>query len=724
MRRLLSAVAGSAVLLLALPAAGVPAAPSSGPGCARLLEEPERGEAAIDELGGDIAVAARRNAVSAADLRDTLQEDDAIWLDACGRMFAVDPAHEGHDHGDQDHGEPGQAGAPEAGAFPPGETFTLHSRPGSNRVIYLDFTGEANITGTAWNAYSGMSSFTALPFSLDGDTTTFSPAEHAYIQQVWQWVAEDYAPFDVDVTTEDPGTAAITRSSAGDTTYGTRVMLTHDNGWLQDCGCGGIAYVGVFNHHSSGTYNHAYYQPAWVYAIWDAKTAAEGASHEAGHNLGLQHQGYVSGGAIQGYYTGHGAWAPIMGVGYYRPVTQWSASEYQNASTPQGGTQDDLARIAQYGLSVVPDDHAGTLSTAATPIADGTDQRTGVISSSSDADVFRFTTAGGPTQISAAPAAAGPNLDAELTLFDAGGTTVAASNPSSAIVSAVVASGLNASIEEDLPAGTYYARVRGSAQGNPLSTGYSTYGSLGAYTLSVAMPLQVVTATLPGAQAGTPYNATLTAAGGAGGHTWSATGLPPGLSVSAGGTVTGTPTTAGQATVVAQVTDASGTQKTRALSLTVAPPPTTNPPITPLPPTPPPTPATTQLTPVAPAPGTEPARPPDADQRRGAAARSVVRYRGRGATMTLSVWEGRATVAVPRITVPRGATATFRLCVTSGGTARCRDTTLRAARRSVTAPLRAASLPVADGRPVVATLAVRGRASRPATIGRIRIPGA
>lgn len=709
MRRLLTAAAAS-VLLAVVPAVSAGAAPSSTPGCAELLDEPERGEAAIGELGADIAVAARRNRLSADDLRDTLQEDEAMWLDPCGRMFAVDPAHGDHDHGDDG---PGEVGTAQAGPFPASETFKLHSRPGSNRVIYLDFTGQANITGTAWNAYSGMSSFTALPFSIDGDTSTFSAAEHAYIQEVWRLVAEDYAPFDVDVTTEDPGADAITRTNSADTTFGTRVMLTHDNGWLQHCGCGGIAYVGVFNHHSSGTFNHAYYQPAWVYAIWSAKTAAEGASHEAGHNLGLQHQGFVNGsGVLQPYYSGHGAWAPIMGVGYGRPITQWSASEYQSASTPQGGTQNDLARIGQYGLSVVADDHADTLSAAATPIADGTGQRTGVIASGGDADVFGFTTGGGHTQIAAATAAAGPNLDIDLTLFDAGGDMVATSNPPSSMVSATVASGLNAGIEADLPAGTYYARVRGSAHGDPLNSGYSTYGSLGAYTISVSMPLQLITTSLPAAKAGTPYQAKLSAAGGSGAHTWSATGLPAGLSLSAGGTLSGTPVTDGQATVTVTVTDATGTQQTRALSLVIAPPTATQPP----------TPPALTATPVTTVPGPATAPPGVVDRRRAAAARSVLRYRGRPATLTLSVWQGRARAAVPRISVPRGSLATFRLCVASGEASSCRDTTLRATRRALTAPLRAASVDVAGGGRVTATLSVRGPAGTTAmTLGRVNV---
>ena len=53
-----------------------------------------------------------------------------------------------------------------------------------------------------------------------------------------------------------------------------------------------------------------------LYPRWEA------ASHEAGHNLGLSHDGTRK----TGYYAGHGDWAPIMGVGYYREVSQWSTA--------------------------------------------------------------------------------------------------------------------------------------------------------------------------------------------------------------------------------------------------------------------------------------------------------------------------------------------------------------------------------------------------------------
>src|SRR5207253_3500030 len=106
-------------------------------------------------------------------------------------------------------------------------------------------------------------------------------------------------------------------------------------------GCGGIAYVGVYDMTGS---LHGYYQPAFVYeqgVTSNAKYIAEAAAHEAGHNLGLSHDGT----ATLGYYDGQGSWAPIMGVGYDRAISQWSKGEYSGANN----TEDDLAIIAAAG---------------------------------------------------------------------------------------------------------------------------------------------------------------------------------------------------------------------------------------------------------------------------------------------------------------------------------------------------------------------------------------
>jgi len=86
---------------------------------------------------------------------------------------------------------------------------------------------------------------------------------------------------------------------------------------------------------------------------------------------------------------------------------------------------------------------------------------------------------------SPAPATPSPNLDIKLELLDGVGNVVASNDPASAFVSAETASGLTASITQAVSGGSYFVRVDGVGVGTP-QTGYSDYGSLGAYALTVS----------------------------------------------------------------------------------------------------------------------------------------------------------------------------------------------------------------------------------------------
>ena len=112
-------------------------------------------------------------------------------------------------------------------AYPVAQTFKLHSRPGATKQIFLDFNG-AEIKGTGWNTGSnplGVGVYTG--YDSDGHPNTFSTAEDAWIQEVWRQVSETYAPFDVDVTTEDGGPDARERTTSADTHFGTQVLFTN-----------------------------------------------------------------------------------------------------------------------------------------------------------------------------------------------------------------------------------------------------------------------------------------------------------------------------------------------------------------------------------------------------------------------------------------------------------------------------------------------------------------
>jgi PKD repeat protein len=194
------------------------------------------------------------------------------------------------------------------------------------------------------------------------------------------------------------------------------------------------------------------------------KNIAEATSHEVGHNLGLSHDGTSS----SSYYTGHGDWAPIMGAGYYRSVTQWSKGEYPGANQ----LQDDLAIMQNYGISVISDDH-GDSNTAATVLSGSNINASGLITTRSDVDVFQFSTGSGNVTLNVNPAPRGGNLDIEAKISDAQGNVLATSNPA----------GLSASFNQSLPAGVYYLTIDGVGAGD-LTTGYSDYASIGQYSIT------------------------------------------------------------------------------------------------------------------------------------------------------------------------------------------------------------------------------------------------
>ena len=91
------------------------------------------------------------------------------------------------------------------------------------------------------------------------------------------------------------------------------------------------------------------------------------------------------------------------------------------------------------------------------------------------------------------------------------------------------------------------------------------------YALAVLPASLVVTGALPGGIVGVAYSAGLSATGGTAPYTWTATGLPPGLSAAAAGSIAGTPTADGSFSVGVTVTDAKGATASASLSLTIAP---------------------------------------------------------------------------------------------------------------------------------------------------------
>ncbi len=423
-----------------------------------------------------------------------------------------------------------QAAPPEAEAVPPP---TLNSRTNSSFVLYLDFDGET-VTDPLWA----------------NGATIVAPAarlNNTQITEVFNRVKEDYWAFNINVTTE---LARYTTAPAGKR---MRIVITQKD--TAAPGAGGVAYISSFDQ--AGTNGFSNNIPAWCFIDDDPKPCADAISHELGHTMGLQHDGRTQ--PVEEYYAGQGSgatgWAPIMGVGYYQQLVQWSKGEYAKANRTN---QDDIAIIANAanGFGFVTDEAGGTIASAAPLNAPGgTIDQPGVITQASDIDVFSFSTAGGSVTIHADPAAIDPNVDILLELLDSGGSVVATDNPVSA---------LNANITKSLAAGTFYVRVRGTGKGDPLTTGYTSYGCIGTYNLTgtiagmAAVPV-VTSATSANGTINAPFSYQIVATNAP--MTYSKTGtLPMGVTLNSGnGLISGTPTETGTFNITVSATNAQGT---------------------------------------------------------------------------------------------------------------------------------------------------------------------
>ena len=90
-------------------------------------------------------------------------------------------------------------------------------------------------------------------------------------------------------------------------------------------------------------------------------------------------------------------------------------------------------------------------------------------------------------------------------------------------------------------------------------------------SITIYATLTVTTSSLSNGTHNVAYNKSLAASGGNGSYTWSLSSgsLPPGLSLSAAGVISGTPTTAGNYSFTVQVTDGVGNSATKNLSLRI-----------------------------------------------------------------------------------------------------------------------------------------------------------
>jgi hypothetical protein len=329
----------------------------------------------------------------------------------------------------------------------PADVPIINTRPGAPDVIYMDFDGEM-VTSSAWAS----------------GATIVAPAARlnaSQIREVISRMERDFEGFNVNITTQ--------RSVFDATSRNSRIQCVVTDNDQAAPGAGGVAYTDSFSSTNES------FKVCWAFIDTSAKDCAEVASHEVGHTLGLDHDGRNASGnqPREEYYEGHGAgatgWAPIMGVGYYRQLTQWSKGEYERASNQE----DDLAVMTRLEMLSYLPDTAG--NSTATSLAITGDRADGSIERTGDVDVFQINLPAGNHSINLLPAPF-TNLDGELVVVNFANATLTTANPidqTGATASFFLASNQ-----------TIYLRVTGSGKSGMPAAGYSAYGSLGTYSLT------------------------------------------------------------------------------------------------------------------------------------------------------------------------------------------------------------------------------------------------
>ena len=363
---------------------------------------------------------------------------------------------------------------------------TLESNPGANHTIYLDVTGHVSVNnlynhgvrtqpydtdGIPWNE-------DFLPFGIF--IPEFSDEEIIDIQLIWQAVAEDFAPFDVNVVTTfneglEPAPSRLSRNGFSDNVFGVRAVITAELPELQ--GSPGLSLMDTFNAPSD--------TPVFVFqkdagppqgipnagpTTLTTDEIAITVSHEVGHSLGIAARG------VNGFTdhpgTGEGeitSWGPILGRPFGNNLVQWTDGQYEGSTNT---TLDyDIITRSSNGFGFKLDDHSDTIVDAEEiDTFNGDVFQYGFIGDDDDQDLFQFETGSGDVVISAFPFGGSENLDIELTIYDTLGNEVLSRDP---------ADNTWANYVGFLDAGVYYVGVDGTG----LEGRYSDYGSVGFYTI-------------------------------------------------------------------------------------------------------------------------------------------------------------------------------------------------------------------------------------------------
>ena len=361
--------------------------------------------------------------------------------------------------------------------------YGLNSNPSARPTAFLDFDGQT-IDDVYWRPFSGES---IIYCNRSGLT-------NASMIKVFNHVAEDFRPFNINITTDS------SVYFAAPVTKRVRVVITPTWGWYG--AAGGVAYVESFRWGLN--------TPCFVFDTlldYSDKRVAEATSHEIGHTLGLYHQSrylYENTDTCRfnaEYHPGRGsgdiAWAPIMGQSYDRNLGIWHIGKNSfGCKSPQ----NDLEIITNTanGITYRADDHGNTINTSTlVSITNGDYLTGGIINDSSDNDYFEFkSSVPGRFIANINPFNSGPpnirsglltgvvnyngNIDLEASLFR-NNTLIRTYNP---------ATSLSASIDTILDPGNYYLKINSTSNPNIFKSGMlGSYTLVGSFGGSIIVPI-------------------------------------------------------------------------------------------------------------------------------------------------------------------------------------------------------------------------------------------
>ncbi len=305
--------------------------------------------------------------------------------------------------------------------FSSAEALLLESLPGAPNVVYINWS-----------------------------TIGSSPEAIATLVKGWRLSAEDFRPFNVNITTNV--------SIFNNTPVSNRLQVDlHVGDGGGACALSGFGKGSVL---------------CWAPLV--------NLSHEIGHGLGLNHDG---GGGDGEYYKGNEYWGPLMGFTSLTKMSTFSKGEYSSPSN----TEDDLYMMDTL-LAYRVDDHGSTLFTGTPLIIIGdsvsAEDNNGLIERNNDIDIFRLVfTEESNVELEITPLRHYNNLHVKARILDENGIEVVTSTPfqHDGNISLVKQAAI---ISADFSAGNYYLEISNSGYADSNGVGYSSYASLGYYEIS------------------------------------------------------------------------------------------------------------------------------------------------------------------------------------------------------------------------------------------------